>query len=558
MKKNLKIFLFFLFQFVTSKNFINKFALDSLFNIYKSDITNSHLYNEITNTTWKEYYISEVINLKKISPCHINSDQELDLFIQDHSDHLFWINNVRGTSKDFTHKKLSDIFIGDFVVVNKTKSNMPTIHNNKKPNNFYILATNQNKNKIIKHKVNPYYDPLLTNDTLHDTKNYWEETLFLSIDDPLITSMIKITKYTKIKSMDIYKIKDGNYEILLLNLENIHSHICNLIKIRIKEEKIISVDGIGNEFNNINIIGLFDMNNDGLIDILYTDSNNILYVYLNQDPYYYSIEIYSIYPTMVDYSPRLFVVDANKDMYPDIITGDTKENSIYVLINPGRNYWKRVIDYFNNKKLADRSEIYRDISWQYLSLIDSKEENLSNQKIKDFTIIMIDKSKRISFEIVGIFGDNIYWFIEKENFNGLHSTQYSIYHHLINSMTKCNIFIEKYNGVKGEYDLILDIDLNKDKYPEFILYSYKLKNMLYIQRVDTNITQYGWSQAFWIYLMIGIYTLATIIGGIEFYRIKNVNEKYIMSKSSLINNEEQNKSQNIELSQMNNNNKDNF
>ena len=147
---------------------------------------------------------------------------------------------------------------------------------------------------------------------------------------------------------------------------------------------------------------------------------------------------------MVDYSPRLFVVDANKDMYPDIITGDTKENSIYVLINPGRNYWKRVIDYFNNKKLADRSEIYRDISWQYLSLIDSKEENLSNQKIKDFTIIMIDKSKRISFEIVGIFGDNIYWFIEKENFNGLHSTQYSIYHHLINSMTKCNIFIEKY------------------------------------------------------------------------------------------------------------------
>ena len=209
--------------------------------------------------------------------------------------------------------------------------------------------------------------------------------------------------------------------------------------------------------------------------------------------------------------------------------------------------------------MADRSEIYRDISWQYLSLIDSKEENLSNQKIKDFTIIMIDKSKRISFEIVGIFGDNIYWFIEKENFNGLHSTQYSIYHHLINSMTKCNIFIEKYNGVKGEYDLILDIDLNKDKYPEFILYSYKLKNMLYIQRVDTNITQYGWSQAFWIYLMIGIYTLATIIGGIEFYRIKNVNEKYIMSKSSLINNEEQNKSQNIELSQMNNNNnKDNF
>ena len=549
--KNFKIFLVFLFQFITSKNIINKFALDSLFNIYKSDISNSHLYKEITNTTWKEFYISEVINLKKIAPCHINSDQELDLFIQDHSDHLFWINNVRGTSKDFTHKKLSDIFIGDFVVVNKSTSNN---ENKKNSNNFYILATNQNKNKIIKHKVNPYYNPLVTNDTLHNTKNYWEETLFLSIDDPLITSMIKITKYTKIKSMDIYKIKEGDYEILLLNLENIHSHSCNLIKIRIKEEKIISVDGIGNEFNNINIIGLFDMNNDGLIDIIYTDSNNILYVYLNQDPYYYSINIYKIYPTMIDNSPRLFIIDANKDMYPDIITGDTKDNSIHVLINPGRNYWKKVINYFDNKKIADRSEIYEDSSWQYLSLINSEEEDLLHKKLRDFTIIMIDKSKRISFEIVGIFGNEIYWFIEKENYNGLGSNQYSIYQHLINSMTKCNIFIEKYNNTKGEYDLILDIDLNKDKYPEFILYSYKLKNMIYIQRIETNITQYGWSQAFWIYLMIGIYSLATIIGGFEFYRIKNVNEKYIMSKTSLINNEEPNKSQNIELSQMNKNN----
>ena len=548
--KNIKVFLVILFQFITSKNIINKFALDSLFNIYKSDISNSHLYKEITNTTWKEFYISEVINLKKIAPCHINSDQELDLFIQDHSDHLFWINNVRGTSKDFTHKKLSDIFIGDFVVVNKSTSN----NENKKNSNFYILATNQNKNKIIKHKVNPYYNPLVINDTLHNTKNYWEETLFLSIDDPLITSMIKITKYTKIKSMDIYKIKEGDYEILLLNLENIHSHSCNLIKIRIKEEKIISVDGIGNEFNNINIIGLFDMNNDGLIDIIYTDSNNILYVYLNQDPYYYSIDIYKIHPTMIDNLPRLFIIDANKDMYPDIITGDTKDNSIHVLINPGRNYWKKVINYFDNKKIADRSEIYEDSSWQYLSLINSEEEDLSNKKLRDFTIIMIDKSKRISFEIVGIFGNDIYWFIEKENYNGLSSTQYSIYQHLINSMTKCNIFIEKYNNTKGEYDLILDIDLNKDKYPEFILYSYKLKNMIYIQRIETNITQYGWSQAFWIYLMIGIYSLATIIGGFEFYRIKNVNEKYILSKTSLINNEEPNKSQNIELSQMNKNN----
>ena len=76
--------------------------------------------------------------------------------------------------------------------------------------------------------------------------------------------------------------------------------------------------------------------------------------------------------------------------------------------------------------------------------------------------------------------------------------------------------------------------------------------MIYIQRKETNITQYGWSQAFWIYLMIGIYTLASIIGSIEFYRLKNVNEKYSSLKSlSLINNEENDKTKNIEMKQMN-------
>ena len=541
------IFLLFLIQFISSRITTTKTSLDTLFNIYKNQITNSHLYQEISNTTWKEYFISENIkNLKKIVPCHINSDQELDLFVQDHSDQLFWVNNVRGTSKDFTHKSISKIFIGDFIVINKIEKELT------KKNTFFLLATNQNKDKIIKYKLNPYYNPLITNDTLHSTKNYWEETLFFSIDDSSISSLIKISKYTKIKSMDIYNVEVGDYQILLLNLENVQTHDCNLVKIRIKEEKIIGIDVIGTEFNNINIVGLFDMNNDDLIDILYMDSNNKLYVYLNQDPSYFSIEIYKINPTIIDGSPRIYIFDANKDMYPDIITGDTEENTISLLINPGRNYWKKIINYYNLKKFGDKSETYKDISWQYISLIDSQKENLNKEPIKDFTIIMIDKSKRIAFEIIGLFGSNIYWFIEKEN-NNMHSSQHSIYQHLINSMTKCNIFVEKLdeNNSKNEYDLILDIDLNKDKYPEFLLYSYKLQNMIYIQRKETNITQYGWSQSFWIYLMIGIYTLATAIGGIEFYRMKNVNEKYSSRNPSLINNELGNKSQNIEMGQMN-------
>ena len=215
MEKLKFIIIYFLLNFISSKILNNKVALDSLFNIYKTGITNSHLYKEIANTTWKEYFISEKIkNLKKIFPLHINSDKELDLFVQDHSDQLFWIDNVRGTSKDFTHKRLSNIFIGDFVVANKLENN-----NTKENNNMFILATNQNKDKIIQYKKNPYYNPLVTNDTLHNTKKYWEETIFLSITDSSFTELLHITKYTKIKSLDIYKVKNGDYEILLLNLE---------------------------------------------------------------------------------------------------------------------------------------------------------------------------------------------------------------------------------------------------------------------------------------------------------------------------------------------------
>lgn len=542
--KNMSIFiLLVLIPFISPKNFLSRVSLDSVFNIYKSGITNSHLYQEISNTTWKEYFVSENIqNIKKFIPYYINPDKELDLFVEDSSAQLYWINNIRGTSKDFTHKKLSKIFIGDFIVTNKYDNG------NNNLEDMFILATNQNKNKIFKYKKNPHYNPLITNDTFHNTKNYWDETLFLSLEDESISSIIKINSYSKIKSLNIYTQKNGDYQILILNIEQVDTLACNIIQIRIKQERIISIDKIGKELNDIKIVGLFDMNNDGLIDILYFDSNNILYVYLNQVIYYYSIEIYKINPTFIDKSPRIFIIDANKDLYPDIITGDTEENTISILLNPGRNYWKKIINYYERKN-ADKNEIYTDIAWQYLPLIDAEKEKLSTEKLKDFTIIMIDKSKRISFEIISIFGNKIYWFIEKDNNKG-HTLTNSIYQYLINSMVKCEIFIDKNNGndMNDSYDIILDIDLNNDNYPEFVLYSYKQQKMIYMQRNEILLTQYGWSQAFWIYLMIGIYTMSSIIGGVEFYRIKNVNEKY---HNSLMNNEEQKDSKQIELYDLN-------
>ena len=537
------LLLLFLIPVIDQKAIFSRISLDSPFNIYKSGITNSHLFQEISNTTWKEFFVSEKIqNIKKFIPYHINPDKELDLFVED-SSQLFWINNIRGTSRDFTHKKLSKIYIGDFIVANKYDDDKIK----EEGNMFFILATNQNRNKIIKYKKNPYYNPLITNDTFHDTKNYWEETLFLDIADKSITSYLTINDYSKIKSLSIYKQKNNDIQILILNIEQIDTKKCNLFKIRIQEERIISIDKIGSELNDIKIVGLFDMNNDGLIDILYINSDNVLFIYLNQDPFYYPIEIYKINPTFINNYPRIFIIDANKDLYPDIITGDTEQNTISLLLNPGRNYWRKIMNYFENKR---KEEIYQDISWQYLSLIDSEREKLSNEKLKDFTIIMIDKSKKISFEIIGIFGNKIYWFIERDNNNNGNSLTHSIYQYLINSMVKCEIFIDKYKGndMNTGYDIILDIDLNNDDYPEFILYSYKYKKMVYIQRNEIILTEYGWSQAFWIYLMIGIYVMSSITGGIEFFRIKNVNEKYL---DSLKMNEEQKDPQEIELNEIN-------
>ena len=162
--------LLFLIPFIDQKAIFSRVSLDSPFNIYKSGITNSHLFQEISNTTWKEFFVSEKIqNIKKFIPYHINPDKELDLFVED-SSQLFWINNIRGTSRDFTHKKLSKIYIGDFIVANKYDDDKIK----EEGNMFFILATNQNRNKIIKYKKNPYYNPLITNDTFHDNKNYWE------------------------------------------------------------------------------------------------------------------------------------------------------------------------------------------------------------------------------------------------------------------------------------------------------------------------------------------------------------------------------------------------
>ena len=112
------------------------------------------------------------------------------------------------------------------------------------------------------------------------------------------------------------------------------------------------------------------MNNDGLIDILYIDAKNNLYVLLNDDPFYHKVLIKTVHSTKINQVPRIFVIDSNRDNYPDIITADTNQNTIGIVFNKGKEYWNRVADFFKQK---DANDVYKENQWNFIPIIDSKD-----------------------------------------------------------------------------------------------------------------------------------------------------------------------------------------
>jgi hypothetical protein len=121
----MKLIILLLFEAVFS-------IYDSYLNTYKSYVFNDNEYKDIANSTWKEYFISENIkNLVKCVPVFIDSDKELDLLVLDSETRLYWISNVRGTSKEIVHQFISQSKLYDFVVSD-------SINNG----NMYILGIN--------------------------------------------------------------------------------------------------------------------------------------------------------------------------------------------------------------------------------------------------------------------------------------------------------------------------------------------------------------------------------------------------------------------------------
>lgn len=513
-----------------------KIIFDSFFDIYKTNTFKPHLFKEMSNTTWKEYFIAENIsNLIKITPYYIDSDTDLDLFIQDSAAQLSWVSNIRGTSHELMSKKISKNYLYDFVVSN---------HAYKNDESFFVLAVNKERDKILKFKQNQ--EDIISHNITYE--QYWDESIFIDINDqdntPIISSL---SKNSDIQSINLYEI-DKNSQLLLLSIKNNVEQTTNLFKITIKDENISTVNAIQFE-NNIQILGAYDMNNDGLIDILYIDQHDNLYILLNDDPYYHKILIKTIHSTKIENVPRLFVIDTNRDSYPDIIAADVNHNTIGILFNKGKLYWEKISEYFSNNK-SSSDIIYKEKLWNFIPLIDTSDDDMNVKgKIIDFTIILVEELQRLNFEIFAIFGQKTYWFIETKVENpNINWNEFQMEKNYLYCMRKCDVVIEtQKNRNQTNYDMILDIDILKseDNYPEFILYSKKDSSLFYIKRYEPYISEFGWQSSFWIYLMIFIYGISSLIGFFEFYNLKKLNDEY--SSTKLLGEEEKKQEQQIEL-----------
>jgi hypothetical protein len=121
-----------------------------------------------------------------------------------------------------------------------------------------------------------------------------------------------------------------------------------------------------------------------------------LYVLLNSDPYYYPVLISRINSVKVKKSSRIFVLDVDRDSYPDIVASDSILNTVGILFNPGKKYWEKL------KNKSSSGNI-----WKFIPLIDIVEDKLTNKAIKDFTIYRVKKSKRINFELFILYDNKL-------------------------------------------------------------------------------------------------------------------------------------------------------
>lgn len=192
--------------------------------------------------------------------------------------------------------------------------------------------------------------------------------------------------------------------------------------------------------------------------------------------------------------------------------------------------------------MSSNEIVYQGHVWSFVPLFDVVEYKLRDQKLLDFTIIpsLHSLNRRINFEIFALYESNFYWFIEKS----VNTTTSNIWganvqpKNFIYCMEKNDVVVDKvkdFTRKDKSYELIIDLDINFDGHPEFILY---YQNSLFlIKRYTPFLTGFGWNSNFWIYVCIYIYTVCSIIGLYEFFKLSTLNQK--IRKEKLLKTEEE-------------------
>jgi hypothetical protein len=153
--------------------------------------------------------------------------------------------------------------------------------------------------------------------------------------------------------------------------------------------------------------------------------------------------------------------------------------------------------------------------------------------LRDFTILKVkhDNNKRLDFQIFALYDSNPYWFIEKEiaketSIQDLKRLEQNYFY----MMTKGVIVLDHLDTHEIDYNMIIDIDINNDMYPEFILYSIKNASLYWMKKYVAYMMGFGWNSNFWILLTIYIYIVSSVIGFYQFYKLKLLNDQIVNDK----------------------------
>jgi hypothetical protein len=137
----------------------------------------------------------------------------------------------------------------------------------------------------------------------------------------------------------------------------------------------------------------------------------------------------------------------------------------------------------------------------------------------------------LDFQIFALYDTNPYWFIEKSipadtTVMDLKKIEQNYFY----IMKKGVIVLDHLDDHIADYNMIIDIDINGDAYPEFILYSIKNASLYWMKKYVAYISGFGWDSNFWIILTIYIYIISSVVGFYQFYKLKLINDQIISDK----------------------------